>query len=86
MVCRAYFGAQTERSRRPAMAVGNHLFSDTPISPGTCAADTDVGLIPRFSSNNVRGLSAYATRDRPEPGGDYAAFRNGRRAHRSAAA
>ena len=25
-------------------------------------------------------------RDRPEPGGDYAAFRNGRRAHRSAAA
>jgi transposase len=24
--------------------------------------------------------------DRPEPGGDYAAFRNGRRAHRSAAA
>jgi hypothetical protein len=62
MVCRAYFGDQTERFRRPAVAVGNHLFSDTPISPGICAADTDIGLLPRFSGNNVRGLSAYATK------------------------
>ena len=31
-------------------------------------------------------LQPQPQRDRPEPGGDYAAFRNGRRAHRSAAA
>jgi hypothetical protein len=31
-------------------------------------------------------MQLWLLRDRPEPGGDYAAFRNGRRAHRSAAA